>query len=64
MNYLEMGKAAFNKGIKCAPCLDKGFQDHFFGNSSKVDSKEYCKACTEWARGWHLENLASPVIFS
>ena len=49
----DYGRQAFQKGIKASPILDKEFMavlKEKWGNNSS-------QALTEWAKGWHAENL-------
>ena len=48
----EMGKAAFLRGVKCAPIMDKEFMRAI--TSSAGNYKEILKS---WIAGWTAENL-------
>ncbi len=61
--YFQMGKAAFEKGIRCAPVNDpeymEGYKDRWqgaqIGDEKSKDASECAKA---WIDGWNLQNIA------
>lgn len=57
MNAKEMGKAAFAKGLICAPAVDPEIRNLIKGKSAK----EVTALLTAWLAGWHTANLAAPV---
>ena len=50
--FEEMGRAAHQRGLPCAPALDKYFTQRL---SPKVG--ENIKRSIAWNRGWTAENL-------
>lgn len=51
-----LGTAAFNKGIKSAPCLDKEFLALLVG--FEVGNPMTIPMMDAWIKGWHGANLA------
>jgi len=58
----EMGKQAFEKGIRCAPYADINFMEVFIKNSAKLG--DGIAPAKSWTAGWVAANLAAPVNHS
>jgi len=50
----QLGKEAFDRGVKCAPCLDKQVMQ-------MIAAKEYdtIALLDAWTHGWHAANLTA-----
>lgn len=52
---IDMGKAAFNRGIKCAPVLDGEFMQTLIGR--EVGDHRSMAEMRAWTQGWTYANL-------
>lgn len=52
----ELGKTAFEQGIKSAPCLDKRMMQMIAETSTGVGSSK--GILQAWLKGWHKANMA------
>ena len=56
---VEFGRAAFARGLDCAPALDAEFMAQLAATAA--DSIDVISALRAWHRGWAAANLAAPV---
>ena len=54
----EYGKAAFHRGIKCAPACDRDYLANMITGLKLGEGKRLHKA---WLKGWMAENLKAPL---
>ena len=52
--YIEMGKTAFNKGLKCIPAHDENVMSVIADQNKVCDTNTVLKA---WILGWTRANL-------
>ena len=57
---VEFGRAAFARGLVCAPALDADFMARL----AQPDNSDSLDALKAWRQGWTAANLAAPVPLS
>ena len=53
----SLGKAAFDSGVHCAPCLDRNMMDMLKGR--EIGDPRTIKEMKAWTTAWTTANLAA-----